>query len=727
MDDPIGRARALGLDRKPVVLFDFDGTIADTSRAIIRMARETLEARGFDVDALGDLHALIGPPLFDGFADLCHVPRETAIEITYEYRERFESQVTPDDYPALPGVRELLAALAARGTRLAVATSRLEGPAREMVESLGLTMFEAVVGRLEPGRDTKADSIRGALALLGVDASEAVMVGDRRHDVEGAHEVGLPCIAVYTGAAPAGEHESAGADVVCSDFRQVAAALGVELPEEPRDAGDREHTTDPRSLNMGEESEELIKDVESYVDEVWEDVVADIASLVEVPSIADASAAAPGAPFGAPVREALDRALAVAQRLGYRTGDDDGFVGIADIPGTSETQLATIAHVDVVPAGPGWATDPFGMARRDGWLLGRGVIDDKGPAVLSLYAGAYLVKRGIVPRYTFRALLGCDEEVGMTDVHHYLETHGDPAFLFTPDAEFPVCNAEKGCFGGTFASEQVSRASILSWSGAEATNAIPSESVCVLDVPVSQLPEPVAHADRLTVEDAGDSRTRVLARGIGGHASLPEGTLNAVSLIVGYLREVERDSPVLFDPAESAFLAALERVHADTAGTGIGIACERPAFGALTCNAGTIEVVDGRIRQTIDVRFPDAVDASELEARCRALADEFGCGFEASRAKPPFSVSAESPAVQTLLAVYREVTGKPAEPFAMGGGTYARNFARAVSFGPEDNDLALPEWAGTMHGPNEAASEALLRDALKMYILSILHLQDVEL
>lgn len=471
----------------------------------------------------------------------------------------------------------------------------------------------------------------------------------------------------------------------------------------------------------------LVNDVEAYVDEVWEDVVSDIFRLVEVPSIADASAAEAGAPFGRPVREALDCALSVAKRLGYRTADDDGYVGMADIPGTLDTQLATIAHVDVVPAGPGWATDPFRMERREGWLLGRGVIDDKGPAVLSLYAGAYLIKRGITPRYTFRALLGCDEEVGMTDVHHYLDSHEDPAFLFTPDAEFPVCNAEKGCFGGAFTSAPIARGAIRSWSGAEATNAIPSESVCVLDVPASELPDPQAHADRLTVEAMDDGAVRIFAQGVGGHASLPEGTVNAIALVVDYLREVASAVPAAFDPAEVSFIDLLNRVHDGTDGAGIGIACASPAFGPLTCNAGTIEVACGRISQTVDVRFPDAVGSDELEARCRALADEFGCGFEGTRAKPPFSVSADNPAVQTLLAVYREVTGRPAEPFAMGGGTYARNFKSAVSFGPEDNGLVLPDWAGTMHGPNEAASEELLRDALKMYILSILRLQDVEL
>lgn len=131
-------------------------------------------------------------------------------------------------------------------------------------------------------------------------------------------------------------------------------------------------------------------------------------------------------------------------------------------PGRGDKQLATICHVDVVPAGPGWNTDPFAMERREGWLLGRGVIDDKGPAVLSLYAGAYLLKHGITPRYTFRALLGCDEEVGMSDVHHYLENHADPDFLFTPDAEFPVCNAEKGQFGATFVSSKIDGGRIVS-------------------------------------------------------------------------------------------------------------------------------------------------------------------------------------------------------------------------------------------------------------------------
>lgn len=468
--------------------------------------------------------------------------------------------------------------------------------------------------------------------------------------------------------------------------------------------------------------EKLVAQVDAYVDEVWEDIVSDISDLVSHPSIADSSAAAPGAPFGAPVREALDCALGIARKLGYEVSDDEGYVGIADIPGESETQVATIAHVDVVPAGPGWNTDPFTVARREGWLLGRGVIDDKGPAVLSLYAGAFLKRMGSTPRYTFRALLGCDEEVGMTDVHHYLDGHDDPAFLFTPDAEFPVCNAEKGQFAATFISAPIEGGVIRSWSGAEATNAIPSESVCELAIDASACPAPVANADRIEIVSAGEGCCRILAHGIGGHASLPEGTINAIGLIVGYLREAG-----LVSEAEKPYLELLAQIHADTAGEGIGIASSSEAFGPLTVNGGTIEVKDGHIEQTIDVRFPDSTSGDELGSICTALAERYGATCRVDSAKPPFSVSADHPAVQVLLDTYREVTGRPAELFSMGGGTYARNFARAVSFGPEENDLELPSWGGQMHGPNECACEAQLKQALKIYILALLRLMEVDL
>ena len=145
----------------------------------MRCAREALIECGYSREAEGDLHSLIGPPLFNGFADLCHQPLEEGMRITAVYRRIFDKDMSPDYYPVFPGMRELIVALRGQGRQVAVATSRLETTARQMIDFLDLPPFDAIVGRLEPGRDTKAESIRDAMAQLSASIDDSVMVGDR--------------------------------------------------------------------------------------------------------------------------------------------------------------------------------------------------------------------------------------------------------------------------------------------------------------------------------------------------------------------------------------------------------------------------------------------------------------------------------------------------------------------------------------------------------------------
>ena len=206
---------ALEISRWPVVLFDFDGTVADTGRAVMTSTRKTLAARGFSEAQMGDLRRMIGPPLWKSFHDFYGFSRE-------------ESLVVADEYPVFDGIPELLDGLAAQGKRLAVATSRVEAKCIDMVHELGLSQFEAVAG-MNPlqGRETKADSVRDALAELGMTAGDAVMIGDRFNDVEGAHTMGVPCIGIYSGAAAPGEHEAAGADAVVHSVAELAKLFAI--------------------------------------------------------------------------------------------------------------------------------------------------------------------------------------------------------------------------------------------------------------------------------------------------------------------------------------------------------------------------------------------------------------------------------------------------------------------------------------------------------------------
>ena len=124
--------------------------------------------------------------------------------------------------------------------------------------------------------------------------------------------------------------------------------------------------------------------IEAFVRANEENVIRDIKRLVDIPSVAGTPE--PGAPNGAGPAAALKEALALAAEMGLATGEFEGHMGWAELPGSTDKQIATITHMDVVPAGNGWTGDPFNMRVQDGWLIGRGVADDKGPGVLCLYA-----------------------------------------------------------------------------------------------------------------------------------------------------------------------------------------------------------------------------------------------------------------------------------------------------------------------------------------------------
>lgn len=214
---------------RPVVLFDFDGTLADTRPMIIDVTRQVIADHGFAQPSEADMLQMIGPPLEEGFHLVCGIPLgDEATAWAQEYRAAFaEGLDDPANYPLIPGMDAILADLERQGKRLAVATSRMEDSAIEMVGRLGLTCFAAVRGRVPGLRYSKAESIAAALDALDAQPGEALMIGDRLHDVEGAHELGVPCIGIYTGAAKPGEHEAAGAEAICHSVDELAETLGI--------------------------------------------------------------------------------------------------------------------------------------------------------------------------------------------------------------------------------------------------------------------------------------------------------------------------------------------------------------------------------------------------------------------------------------------------------------------------------------------------------------------
>ena len=457
----------------------------------------------------------------------------------------------------------------------------------------------------------------------------------------------------------------------------------------------------------------LNQKIDAFIAQNKEQLLADIAALVAINSVE--SAPAPDAPFGPGARAALEKTLELAAAMGLATHNCENYIGYAELPGADpEKYLATICHVDVVPAGNGWSADPFTMREQEGWLLGRGVSDDKGPMVLTLYALKFLKEAGVSLRYPIRALAGANEETGMRDVDYYLAHNQAPVFCFTPDAEFPVCNGEKGHFHGKLVSP-VCGGMIRAFEGGVANNAVPDRASALVATGI----EGLKNAPNITLEPEGDG-VRVRGWGKSGHAASPAGTVNAIGLVADYLL-----ANGLCNPAERAYLEALHKLHSSTAGEGLGIACADGPFGPLTIIGGRIYMQEGRIVQTMDSRFPTCTGGETIAAQIRAA---IGTGAELAdvSANEPFYIEADTPAIRACIDTYNEVTGEQATPFTMGGGTYARHFPYAVSFGPEHNGLPLPPFGGPMHGANEAAPLDKLLEALKIYILALLRLEQID-
>lgn len=219
----------------------------------------------------------------------------------------------------------------------------------------------------------------------------------------------------------------------------------------------------------------LNQKIDTFIAANKEQILADIAALVAIDSVEGQPE--PGAPFGPGPKAALEKTLELAEGMGLATRNCENYIGYAELPGTEpEKYLAAICHVDVVPAGNGWSADPFQMRLQEDWMLGRGVADDKGPMVAVLYALKFLKEEGVSLRYPIRALVGDNEETRMEDVEYYLHNYPAPVFCFTPDAEFPVCNGEKGHFGAKLVSP-VCGGLIQEFEGGVANNAVPDLSL----------------------------------------------------------------------------------------------------------------------------------------------------------------------------------------------------------------------------------------------------------
>lgn len=217
------------------ILFDLDGTLTDPREGITNAVAYALSRFGIEVPDRNTLIPFIGPPLLDSFRRFYGFDTQQALRAVEEYRVYF-SKTGIFENAVLDGAPALLRALRTAGYTLVLATSKPEIYARQILCHFGLDRyFDHICGAtMDSSRSAKADVIAYALRTAGVtDPGQAVMVGDRRHDIEGAHACGIPAIGLLCGYGSRQELEDAGADHILPDLFALKEFLRPDAPARP--------------------------------------------------------------------------------------------------------------------------------------------------------------------------------------------------------------------------------------------------------------------------------------------------------------------------------------------------------------------------------------------------------------------------------------------------------------------------------------------------------------
>lgn len=209
------------------ILFDLDGTLTNPKEGITKCVQYALDAFGIHEPDLDKLVPFIGPPLLQSFQEFYGFTSEDAVAAVEKYRERFSTIGLYENFP-YPGIASMLQQLQAQGKILAVASSKPTVFVKQILEKFELSQYFASIegSNLDGTRTNKKEVISAVLQNFNNPPTEQVlMVGDRKYDVIGAKELGLPCVGVQFGFAAPGELESSGASYIAQTVADLQQYL----------------------------------------------------------------------------------------------------------------------------------------------------------------------------------------------------------------------------------------------------------------------------------------------------------------------------------------------------------------------------------------------------------------------------------------------------------------------------------------------------------------------
>ena len=405
---------------------------------------------------------------------------------------------------------------------------------------------------------------------------------------------------------------------------------------------------------------------------IYASMLADASDFLKLESLL--SPALPNAPFGKAMRQTLDWFINKAKGYGLNAYEKDGYYGVVEI-GSGTDMFAYACHLDVVGVGTGWTVPAFDLTQKDGFLLGRGIVDNKGPAIAMLHVLKAIKDNGINLKHRVRLIVGCNEESGSLCLKKYAEVDEVPKFTLVPDADFPTIHSEKGILQVEFSVPVCdtfkSKISTLTFGGAN-TNVIPEVASAVVN------------------------GSNIVVNGVAGHAMAPHKADNAAWKL---FKELANLCPC----CKNVYSAICNHNASKT----LGIDFKDETSGELTMALTKGSFYGSNLKLHFDIRLPICADKDKVIKKIAGGLNQNqkeynnggvghntknspplegcpqgGVGYKITAYKQNLYIDPNSPLVTTLVDIYKKQTGDTnAQSKKIGGGTYARELPNAIAFG----------------------------------------------
>lgn len=474
------------------------------------------------------------------------------------------------------------------------------------------------------------------------------------------------------------------------------------------------------------------------IDENWDGQVEALRELLSIKSVV--SPPEGDFPFGKGVQEAFEYVLKLGESFGFSTENADNYGGHLEWGGeiydgegelisVSDEVMGIVCHLDTVPEGNDWDFSPFAGEISEGRLYGRGAIDNKGPTISTLFAMKALQDLGLSPQKKVRLILGLDEETKWEGMEYYLSKAGAPNFGFTPDGEFPAINGEKGILvfdlARKFQRTTGKGLELRSLQGGTAANMVADWARAVIKAEdPARYEEFLGRIAFLREEEKLDIRGRKLGKsleitvkGVSSHGARPELGINAISLMMEFLGELNFAK----DDVNDFIHFYNKHIGRETDGKSLGCRLEDEPSGATVLNVGMAEMDTKAARLTINIRYPVTAEAEDIYASLTPVCTRYNLGIVKGKIQQSIYIPQDDPFIKTLMDIYGEHTGdREGRPKVIGGGTYARAFKNVVAFGssfPGEPDVA--------HQKNEFIDMEKFRLMTNIYAEAIYRLTDV--